>query len=115
VRDHQQDLTLVVEQAGPGELLVRVAGELDIRTAAPLMRTLAAMLGEHGCDLMLLDLAGIGFCDHSGLRSLHALGEAAGPHRIRIVAAHPSFDTILRLCGVGTFFGYTAGAATCTG
>ena len=115
MQDHQQDLTVVVERTGPGDLLARVTGELDIRTAAPLLRTLVAQLDESAGGLIRLDLTGIGFCDHSGLRALHTLDEIAGPGRIRIVAAHPSVDTILRLCGVGTFLGYTAGAATCSG
>lgn len=113
MQDHQQDLTVVVERTGPGEVLVRVTGELDIRTTSPMVRALGALLGEDGLEQLRLDLTGVGFCDHTGLRALHALGVAAGPDRIRIVAAHPAVDTILRLCRIGTFFGYTAGAAAC--
>jgi anti-anti-sigma factor len=115
VRNHQEDLTVTVRHAAPGELLIRVVGELDIRTAAPMLRQLAGMLDDDGLELIRLDLTGVGFCDHAGLRALHALGAAAGPDRVRIVAAHPSVDMILRLCGLETFLGYPAGAATCTG
>jgi anti-anti-sigma factor len=114
VQDHLEDLTVTTRRTGPGELLVRVAGELDVRTAAPMLRQLTGLL-DAGPELIGLDLTGVGFCDHAGLRALHVLGEAAGPERIRIVAAHPCIDMILRLCGLETFLGYPAGAATCTG
>ncbi|GIE34762.1 hypothetical protein Ait01nite_078070 [Actinoplanes italicus] len=114
MRDHQEDVTVTARRTGPGELLVRVVGELDIRTAAPTLRQLAGLLDD-GAKLIRLDLTGVGFCDHAGLRALQALGVAAGPERVQIVAAHPSFDMILGLCGLETFLGYPAGAATCTG
>ncbi|MDI6097287.1 STAS domain-containing protein [Actinoplanes sp. NEAU-A12] len=115
MQDPELDLTVTVERTGPGEALVRITGELDIRTSSPMLRPLGVLIGEPGFELMRLDLTGVGFCDHAGLRALHALGMAAGPGRVRIVAAHPSVDTILRLCGISTFLGYNAGAATCPG
>ncbi|GIE75261.1 hypothetical protein Aph02nite_12110 [Actinoplanes philippinensis] len=115
MQDHLVDLTVTVERTGPGELLVGVAGELDIRTASPMLRTLGGLLGEDEFAVMRLNLSGIEFCDHAGLRALHALEVAAGPDRVRIVAAHPSVDVILRLCGIATFLGHPAGAATCAG
>jgi anti-anti-sigma factor len=114
VHDHQEDLTVTTRRTGSGELLVRVVGELDIRTAAPMLRQLAGLLDD-GPALIRLDLTAVGFCDHAGLRALNALGESAGPDRVRIVAAHSSVDMILRLCGLETFLGYPAGAATCAG
>lgn len=115
MQHHQNELTISAERNGPGGLLVRISGELDIQTAPPLLRTLGALLGEQATGVMLLDLAGVRFCDHAGLRVLHALSEAAGPDRVRIVAAHPSVDVILRLCRIPTFLGYTAGEAAWSG
>jgi anti-anti-sigma factor len=111
----QVGLTVTMEPSGPGELLVRVAGELDIRTVPSLLRAVGGLLGDDGPALIRLDLSGVEFCDHSGLRALHTLATTAGAGRLCIVAAHPSVDMILRLCGLTTFLGHTAEAATCTG
>lgn len=115
MQDPRLDLTVTVERTGPDEVLVRVRGELDIRTAAPMLQTLGALLGEHEPELMRLDLSAVRFCDHAGLRALHSFGEVAAPGQVRIVDAHPAVVTILRLCGIGTFLGYSAGAAARTG
>lgn len=114
MHDQQEDLTVTVERTGPGELLATVAGELDIRTAAPMLRTLGRLVGG-GLELIRLDLSGVEFCDHAGLRALNTLEMTAGAGRVCIVAAHPSVDMILRLCGLTTFLGHRAGAATFTG
>ncbi|MEU4619378.1 STAS domain-containing protein [Actinoplanes sp. NPDC023801] len=113
MRELQEDLTVTARRAGPGELLVRVVGELDTRTAAPMLRQLTELL-DGGPELIRLDLTGMDFCDHAGLRALRAVEAAAGPDRVRIVAVHPSVDMILRLCGIETFLGHPAGAATWT-
>jgi anti-anti-sigma factor len=115
VQNQQVDLTVTVEWAGPGEVLARVSGELDIRTVSPMLRALGRLLGDDGPDLVRLDLSGVEFCDHAGLRALHTLETTAGAGRVRIVAAHPSVDMILRLCGLTTFLGHQAETATCAG
>jgi anti-anti-sigma factor len=115
VQDQQVDLTVTVEYVAPGEVLARVDGELDIRTTTPMLRALGGLLGDDSLELIRLDLSGVEFCDHAGLRALHTLETTAGAGRVSIVAAHPSVDMILRLCGLTTFLGHPVGAATCTG
>ncbi len=115
MQNRQVDLTVTVEWTGPGEALARVSGELDIQTVSPMLRALGGLIGDDGPELIRLDLSGVEFCDHAGLRALHRLAATAGAGRLSIVAAHPSVDMILRLCGLTTFLGHPAGAATCTG
>ncbi|BEL08216.1 hypothetical protein Q0Z83_064070 [Actinoplanes sichuanensis] len=115
MQDQQEDLTVTVELTGPGEVVARVSGELDIRTVSPMLRTLGGLVGDDGLELIRLDLSGVEFCDHAGLRALNTLGMTAGAGRVCIVAAHPSVDMILRLCGLRTFLGHVAGAAACAG
>lgn len=112
---HQEELTISAEETDLGAVLVRLSGELDIRTSSALLSALGTMLGEHDGLLLRLDLSDVRFCDHTGLRALHALGEAAGPGRVRIVAAHHSVDVILRLCRIPTFLGHTTQPASCRG
>ncbi|WP_430782661.1 STAS domain-containing protein [Actinoplanes sp. G11-F43] len=101
-----EDLIVTTVRAGPGDTLVRVIGELDVRTTPVLSLALWAAVGERPGAPVRLDLAGVSFCDVAALRALHLLG----PERLRIVAAHRAVDTVLRLCGIGTFLGHTAGA-----
>jgi len=115
VHHHLGELSISAEETAPAEVFVRISGELDIQTATPLLRTLRPFAGEQGAGLLLLDLTGVRFCDHAGLRALHALGEAAGPGRVRIVGVHPSVDVILRLCRIPEFLGYTTQETTCRG
>ncbi|GAA4950927.1 STAS domain-containing protein [Actinoplanes utahensis] len=107
MQHHQEELTISAEETGLREVLVRISGELDIRTSSALLGALGTMLADDDVLLLRLDLSDVRFCDHAGLRALHALGEAAGPDRVRIVAAHSSVDTILRLCRIPAFLGHT--------
>jgi anti-anti-sigma factor len=115
MQDQQVGLTVTVEWTGPDEVVARVGGELDIRTVPPMLRELGGLLGDDGPALIRLDLSGVEFCDHAGLRALHILETTAGAGRVSIVAAHPAVDMILRLCGLSTFLGHPAGAPACTG
>lgn len=104
------DLIVTTVRDAPGELSVRVLGELDFRTAPVLSAAVRAATGARRAGLVRLDLGGLSFCDHAGLRALHALGAAAGVDGVRIVAAHRAVDLLLRVCGIETFLGYRPSA-----
>ncbi|MEU4425857.1 STAS domain-containing protein [Actinoplanes sp. NPDC024001] len=86
-----------------GDWLVRVHGELETFTAPTLRRHLNTPLSS-GEGLIDLDLGGLVFCDHAGLRALLAIEAEAEPGRVRIVAVHPCVDLVMRLCGVNVLF-----------
>ncbi|MEU6260948.1 STAS domain-containing protein [Streptomyces sp. NPDC047043] len=81
-----------------GTVLVRVAGELDIRTAPELAAVLAP-LRSRPCEL---DFAQVSFADSSGLNLLlrHRLQAQAAHGSLRLVAASPPVRRLLDVAGV---------------
>ena len=65
---HSDNLTLDVEP-GTTETVVVVSGEIDVHTARVLDELIAQLL-ESAAPAVVLDMAGVGFIDSSGLRSL---------------------------------------------
>ncbi len=65
---HSETLTLDV-QRGPATTTVIVAGEIDVHTSR-LLDDAMERLAEDGAAAVVLDMAGVGFIDSSGLRSL---------------------------------------------
>ncbi|MGE0878607.1 MAG: STAS domain-containing protein [Acidimicrobiia bacterium] len=65
---HSETLTLDV-QSGPATTTVIVAGEIDVHTSRQLDEAMER-LAEDGVAAVVLDMAGVGFIDSSGLRSL---------------------------------------------
>jgi anti-anti-sigma factor len=93
-----------------GTLTVTVKGDLDIGTAPAFHRQISTLLeGGYGGRLEL-DFSLLDFCDVAGMRAIHAVAEAAAKthHHTHITAAAPPLDTILQLCGIAVFMGYTA-------
>jgi anti-anti-sigma factor len=92
-----------------GTLTIAVIGELDLGTAAAFHRQICTLLdGRHG-GCLDLDLTLLDFCDLAGVRAIHAVAEAAAAtqHQTRITAAAPAIDTVLQLCQIPAFLGYT--------
>lgn len=82
-----------------GEDLVRiaVAGELDLRSAPRLGRTLETALSEAG--IVVLDLDELGFVDVAGGAPLRAAGRVAG-RRLIVVNARPHIRKALTAIGL---------------
>ena len=78
-------------------VIVHVAGELDLATAASFDETLAAAMNE--CDL-IIDLSACTFLDSSGLRAIAA---AARRHpRVSVVATEPGILRVLEITALDT-------------
>jgi anti-anti-sigma factor len=102
-------ITISATQQPCGTLTVAVAGELDTGTAPTLYRQICGLLhGQYGSGLEL-DLSRLDFCDLAGWRAVHAVAETARKRRYhtRITAAAPCLDTVLELCHIPVFLGYT--------
>lgn len=88
---------------GPGEptQIVTVEGELDLASADSLYRRGRTAIGHHA-RLLLLDLAGVSFCDSSGLNAFVRIAneaDAAGC-RYGLVAPQPIVLKVLRITGL---------------
>jgi anti-sigma B factor antagonist len=87
-----------------GDDVVRVSGELDIRTCERLERT-AGELVDHGRPVVL-DLAELTFCDSTGLAvlvRLHKRAEAAGSQLV-LRSPVPRVQNLLTLTGLTRLF-----------
>ncbi len=92
------DLTVVTET--PEAIVLTISGELDLAAA----KTFKSEITEHQAAgrVLVLDLAGLEFCDSTGL------GALAGLHRravtiggdLRLAGLQPRVEHVLRLSGV---------------
>jgi anti-anti-sigma factor len=86
---------------GPDQVVVRIAGEVDLSTAAE-VRDALRRAAETGCARVVVDVAEAAFWDCSGLHELAAFTEesARGGRQCRIVRATPATR---RLIGLANF------------
>ena len=84
-----------------GCALVTVDGELDLSTAEQLMQALTGALDEFDRPLVL-DLAGLRFCDSAGLAVLVKTHNQLGERGHRLVVARPTAAVarVLELSGL---------------
>jgi anti-anti-sigma factor len=91
------ELSIAVERA-PDEVVFHLAGEIDMLTVGRLATMVAEVLGEIVNEAaetparIVLDMAGITFCDSQGLGTLVVLSRKASHAR-----------TVLSLANVGDF------------
>jgi anti-sigma B factor antagonist len=72
-----------------GEVIVHVFGELDMATA-PTLSDLLQRIENEGERSIVVDLAGLEFCDSSGLRALVVLHQRAERTGLRLVLRSPA-------------------------
>lgn len=84
------ELSIAVQRA-PGEVVLKLAGEIDMLTAAQLSSIVNEILAEPPARIVL-DMGGITFCDSQGLGTLVVLSRKA---------SHA--QTVLSLTNVGDF------------
>jgi anti-anti-sigma factor len=86
----------------PPEVRVEVEGELDIATADDLERAVWPLIARRP-ERLVVDLAGLTFCDSSGTRTMISLYREA--HRtgtqLVIVAARPEVRRIFEIVHLG--------------
>ncbi|MEV5476587.1 STAS domain-containing protein [Streptomyces sp. NPDC052207] len=91
-----------VRQAGQAWLLA-LHGELDFNSAVHLRQAAdPAVSGPSRPGLMVIDCAGLGFCDSSGISSLIAIHQwlSARGSTLRLAAVPPSVARIVTLTGL---------------
>jgi anti-sigma B factor antagonist len=90
------DVSVEHDEAGP--VVMRVTGEVDVVTAAPLRQELALHMGSHQPDL-IVDVSGVTFMDSTGLgvlvRAVRQVRERGG--RIELVSDEDPVMNLLRL------------------
>jgi anti-sigma B factor antagonist len=81
-------------------------GDIDLNTAPQLLEE-ATRLIDAGCHTLVLDLAGVGFCDSSGLSALVRLRNRLEPvgGRISLAAPTPIVQRVLEISGLTEIFG----------
>jgi anti-sigma B factor antagonist len=82
-----------------------VTGELDIATAQEAYAYLSDVL-DHGHAPVNVDLAGVTFCDASGLRVLARIAKQAkqAGRQLKLTSARPSLLKIMRITGLDNVF-----------
>jgi anti-sigma B factor antagonist len=92
---------LVTARTGRGCTVVQVCGDLDMATSSHLRESLQRLI-DAGDRQVVVDLAGVGFMDSSGLGALvlnyKALHDVSG--RLRLAAAQPAVRRVLRITSV---------------
>jgi stage II sporulation protein AA (anti-sigma F factor antagonist) len=87
-------------QEDPGVTVVRVVGEVDVRTA-PALRTALDRAVEQGEGDLVLDLSQVGFVDSSGLGVILGRHRRMPPgRRLVLRSPRPHVRTLLELAGV---------------
>ena len=101
----EAQLGLSRQETADGYQVVSVTGELDIATAQQAYAYISDVIND-GRAPVSIDLAGVTFCDASGLGVLAriaAKAKAAG-RQLRLTSARPSLLKIMRITGLDTAF-----------
>lgn len=88
-----------------GETIADIGGELDIATADVAVRYVRLVIDRHGGPL-IVDLAGLAFCDAQGLSALLCMAtyaERAGSP-FRLSSPRPSLVKIMQITGLDRRF-----------
>ena len=85
----------------PDETLLRVDGTVDLSTAGALTQRLQGLAQTPG-RTVLVDLAGVGFMDSTGLSALVGAQLTAGQRGSTMILAHPTDNvrSLLHLTGL---------------
>jgi anti-anti-sigma factor len=85
--------------------VVVVAGELDAHSASVLVDAIEAVVAS-GAPEVRVDVAGVGFTDSAGLRSLVIGQRRASAHglRFRVIGAHGALARLVELTGLSALF-----------
>jgi anti-anti-sigma factor len=87
--------------AGDRTVILAVRGELDLATAPSLYQRGRGAIGRHP-RLLLLDLAGVSFCDACGLTALIRIANQADAVGCRygLIAPQPPLAKLLQITGL---------------
>ena len=93
-----QLLTIEVTRLDAGRARLRLTGDLDYDTAPELIDAVAELRGD-GCHDLVIDLAGVGLCDSSGL-SAFVVVHRAGTGPVRLTGVSPQLQQLLDRTGL---------------
>ena len=86
MRVEKPELSITV-QRGPDEVIVRLAGEIDVLTVVKLSALVNEILADPPARIVL-DMAGVTFCDSQGLGTLVVLSRKAEHARCVLALAN---------------------------
>ncbi|XVV08591.1 STAS domain-containing protein [Actinoplanes sp. CA-131856] len=101
-----EQLVLAVNVRGDNDVVVHVAGDIDMATSPALDGVLSDVLLQRP-DLLALDLSEVTFFGSAGVHTLvrcHADADTLGS-RVLIERAGPRVTEVLGICGVAGLFG----------
>ena len=76
------DVTVTTNGGGPSHLVVTLSGELDLASVPPVERSILAAIAS--AEAVTVDLAGLTFCDSSGLNALAGARQKADANRVEL-------------------------------
>ncbi len=91
------ELSIAVHRA-PGEVVLKLAGEIDMLTAGRLTRAVHDTLADPP-PRIVLDMGGVTFCDSQGLGTLVVLSRKASHAQSLLVLTHVG-DFLLRVLDI---------------
>ena len=91
------ELSIAV-QRGPDEVIFRLAGEIDVLTVTDLSTMVNELVADPPARIVL-DMAGVTFCDSQGLGTLVVLSRKA-QHAGSVLALHNVGDFLLRVLDI---------------
>jgi len=102
----EEQLQLLYQRTADGQTMVNVHGELDIATAERAHSYLRTVLDSDKRGRVILNLAGLTFCDAAGLGILAKLACHARQtgRSVRLTAPRPSLVRIMRITGMDAVF-----------
>jgi anti-sigma B factor antagonist len=103
--DGEAQLGLSRQETADGYQVVSVTGELDIATAQQAYAYISDVI-DHGRTPVSINLAGVTFCDASGLGVLAKIAAKAkeAGRQLRLTSARPSLLKIMRITGLDNVF-----------
>ncbi|MEU4806157.1 STAS domain-containing protein [Actinosynnema sp. NPDC023587] len=101
-------LTVALDRPAPGLTVLRAAGELDLHTVP---RLLEALDGAAFDAELVIDLAGLGYCDSTGITALittHQRAQAAGG-TLELAGVTPELMRVFHIAGLDQLFSFRPG------
>ena len=108
---HLQDLSIAVGRLD-GQVVVAVAGELDVASAPLLHRCLVDLVSDQGNRRVAVDLAGVSFIDAAGIGVLVQAHKALNGCSLSVIDPSPIARRVLEICGLADIFRILEGANT---
>ncbi|NJC73232.1 STAS domain-containing protein [Planosporangium thailandense] len=101
-----EPLRITSATTSDGMVRVRVGGEIDMATIAPLSEVLTVLIATRPRAIEV-DLADVRFMDSSGVKALVRAhrSASAGGCRVRVTRPQSTVDRVLRICGLAETLG----------